>query len=320
MAQFTKYTGNVQGVAGSLITALDAALVTGQSWTTGTNGNRSWYRPPSGNQLYLAVDDSGVVTAKEARITGFEQQPTITASPITGTNPFPTAAQNAAGNGVACMIARKSYSADATNRAYIIYADARTVYCFILTTDAGGTGTIYCAWMFGEFYSILSSADAWNTMIVGRTVENSGTITNDKLDVITSSVNATTAGHYIARAYNGLPASNGSYLATVTGDQAKTASSNLLIGAAGSVAYPNSPDGGLYLSPVWVSENGGTNANVMRGRMRGLWQVCHATTPFGHGDTFSGTGDLAGRTFELIKPSGNSALYCIETSNTLETN
>lgn len=317
MAQFTKYTGNVQGVAGNLIAALDAALVTGQSWTTGTDSNRSWYRPPSGNQLYLAVDDSGVVTAKEARITGFEQQPTITASPITGTNPFPTAAQNAASNGVACMIVRKSYSADGTNRAYIIYADARTVYCFILTTDANGSGTTYLAWMFGEFYSFVS-ADAWNTMIVGRIAENSATITNDRLDNCSVTTMAATApGHYIARAYNALPNSNGSLLVGVHGDVVKSAQSTILSGAANCMAYPNPADGGLYLSPVFVHE---TASLALRGYLRGLWQVCHVTGGFNHGDVFTGTGALAGKTFEIIKPSGSASLYCIETSNTLPTN
>ena len=49
--QFTKYTGNVSGQVGSLITALDAALVTGQSWTTPFTGtNKKAYRAPSGNR------------------------------------------------------------------------------------------------------------------------------------------------------------------------------------------------------------------------------------------------------------------------------
>lgn len=317
MSQFTRYTGTVTGVAGSLITALDAILVTGQSWTTGTNGNRSWYRPPSGNQLYLSVDDSGVVTAKEARITGWEQQPTITASPITGTNPFPTAAQNAAANGVANVIARKSFSADGTARNYIAFADARTIYMFILTTDANGAGTTYCGFMFGEFYSLLSSADAWNTMIVGRTAENSATLTNEKLDSINTSLGAVVGGHYIARAYNGLPASNGSLAIGLHGDYMKSAGNGLLVGGASSLVYPNPVDGGLYMSPIWVVEVAGP---LIRGRMRGLWQLCHPTASFAHGDTFTGVGDLAGKTFEVIKPSGNVALFCIETSNTLEVN
>src|ERR1043166_1591690 len=117
--QFTKYTGNVSGQVGSLITALDAALVTGQSWTTPFTGtNKKAYRAPSGNRLYLRVQDDAPVTAKEARITGYETMSDVD----TGTNPFPTAAQNAASNSVACMIARKSFSADSTNRAYQIFA------------------------------------------------------------------------------------------------------------------------------------------------------------------------------------------------------
>ena len=316
--QFTKYTGTVTGQAGSLITALNSALVTGQGWTTGTNGNRSWYRAPGGNQLYLAVDDSGVVTAKEARITGFEGLPVITSSPITGTNPFPTAAQNAAGNSVACVIARKSYTADATARAYQIFADTRTVYVFINSADpAGATGT-YTSFAFGEIYSLLSG-DQWNTIIIGRSTENTATVTVDNLDQCVQSIfyDAGLVGHYMARTYTGTPSSNPSLACQKSGDTAKTRQNGATYatGATG-VAFPNPTDGGLYTAPLWVTDTGYS----VRGRMRGLWHLCHQAASFGDGDTYTGTGTLGGKTFQLIKLSGNGGVFCIETSATLETN
>lgn len=313
--QFNKYTGNVTGQVGSLITALNAALVTGQGWTSPFTGtNLATYRAPSGNQLYLYVNDSAPVTAQESRITGYES---MTAVPPGGTNPFPTAAQNAAGNSIACMIARKSATADATNRSYQIFADARTVYVFILTGDAAAT---YLTFMFGEFFSLVNS-DAWNTMLVGRRAENSATISSDSLDLInyaSGGLAVTTNGHYIARAYNGLPTVNGSLWVGLHGDSVKGPGSNFnSFGTYGTCTYPNSPDGGLYLSPLWIHEPG---TSVIRGRMRGLWQICHPVAGFNDGDTFSGTGDLAGKTFQIIKATGNTALYCVETSATLETN
>ena len=87
--------------------------------------------------------------------------------------------------------------------------------------------------------------------------------------------------------------------------------------AGGGVAYPNPTDGGLYLSPVWVHEPAGP---TIRGRLRGFWQLCHLYSGFTDGETFTGTGDLAGRTFTVMRQSANNGAYCIETSATLETN
>jgi hypothetical protein len=36
--------------------------------------------------------------------------------------------------------------------------------------------------------------------------------------------------------------------------------------------------------------------------------------------TFSGAGDYAGKTFMILSPGQNGGAYCIETSNTVETN
>lgn len=308
--QFTKYTGNVTGQVGSLITALNAALVTGQGWTSPFTGtNLATYRAPSGNQLYLYVDDSGSGTggAKEALVTGYES---MTAVPPGGTNPFPTATQQSGGG-----VLRKSATADATARAYQIYADARTFYMFILSGD--NSATFYSTFGFGEIYSLVNS-DLWNTIILGRTAQNSALYTASSLPVLTSAPSGTCAGNYLARAYNGLPNSNGSLLCGKMADYAKDGNA-VAFGAGGTSAmvYPNSADGGLYVSPVWINE---VATKLIRGRMRGLWAPCHAATNFNDGDTFSGTGDLAGKTFAIIKSGYESYGYVIETSATLETN
>lgn len=303
MAQFTKYTGNLQGANGSLITALDAALVTGQGWTKAYSAaNKAAYRAPSGNQLYFRVQDDGpgLGGAKEARLTGYETMSDVD----TGTNPFPTAAQGV--GGVAMVVIRKSADAG-TNRPYKIWADARSCMGFVFTGD---NAAVQMAFMFGEVYSALVG-DAWNSMVIGRQTENSSTITNDRLDLF-SAFNASITAHFIARSYTGLPIANGSLAVGKHGDVAKGSASVLI----GTTTYPNPVDGGLYLSPVWIHEV----SSIVRGRMRGLWQPLHAIASFTDGDTFSGTGDLSGKTFEVVKQGGNGGVYMIETSNTLETN
>jgi len=312
--QFTKYTGTVTGQVGSLITALDAALVTGQGWGKIAGTNVASYRAPAGTRLYLYVDDtgatgsSGLTPVMESRVTGYETVASV--GPIVGTNPFPAYLQNAGGNWLTSVAVRKSASANSTTRSYIIYADARTVYMFIQSGDVAGT---YLGWMFGEFYSLVLG-DQWNSMLMARNGDGNASETYEQTHRIITTLGAMT-GHFVARSYLGLPGVNGSTNVGKHGDLAKAAGTYVL--GSGGLAYPNAADAGLYLSPVWVHE---PSPLAIRGRLRGFWQVCHGLGGFNDGDTFGGVGDLAGKSFIIVKPSAGSGLYCIETSATLETN
>jgi len=311
--QFTKYTGTVTGQVGSLITALDAALVTGQGWSKMAGTNVAAYRAPSGNRLYLYVDDtgssgsSGLTPVTESRVTGYEGVASV--GPIVGTSPFPAFAQNAGGNWLISVAARKSASANSTARPYQIYADSRTVYMFI---QSGDNGTTYLAWMFGEIYSLMPG-DQWNTIIMARNGDGNSSEAYEQSHRLTTNL-TNQVGHFMARNHLGLPTINGSVNVGKHGDYAK--GYNGVMGTA-ALAFPNGADAGLYLSPVWVHDG---TALAIRGRMRGFWQLCHNETAFNDGDTFTGTGDLAARTFTIIKPAASSGGYCIETSATLETN
>jgi hypothetical protein len=85
----------------------------------------------------------------------------------------------------------------------------------------------------------------------------------------------------------------------------------------GAMTIPHAPDGGLYLSPMYIFE-GVATAYTQRGILRGLYQVLHPTTSFNDGDTFAGVGDLAGRTFMIVKSLNNggtpSGMYAVETT------
>jgi hypothetical protein len=302
----------LSGTAGALITVLDAILVNGYGakaaagWSKAYSGvNKAAYRAPSGSQLYLRVQDDAPVTAKEARLTGYEAMTDVD----TGTGPFPTAAQGV--GGVAMTPGRKSTSADGTARTWHCFADARTIY-FVPDPGDAAPALYHEAWMFGEIYS-LSPGDAYNCMIVGRAAENSATGSNDQLDkYCAASLTSTSAGHFMARSYT---ATGGSLLVGKHWDTIKGAGT---IVGIGNIPYPNPQDGGLYLSRVWINEV--ASSGSLRGRMRGFWQMCHPVASVNHLDTLSGTGDLAGRTFIFIKTTGNAGAYCFETSDTLETN
>lgn len=318
MAQFTIYRSSdasaptLSGTANSLCALLKACLVDGYGaqaaagWTEEYTGvNKAAYRPGSGNRLYFRVQDDagGTGGAKEALVRGFETMSDVD----TGTGPFPTAAQSALTSN--SVVARKSTTADATTRDWIVVADDRTCYVFVKTGD---NAAAYLAFAIGEFYSFLPG-DAYNSLCIGRNTENSAVITVDNLDRIGSQTTATTF-NFMARGYTQL---GGSVVICKSGDGFRSNNSATLIG---NLTFPNPADGGLWLSKITIADNTTAPVPNQRGILRGIWQILHPIASVGDGDTFTGTGDLAGKTFLFIKQSGNAGIYTIETSNTLPTN
>jgi hypothetical protein len=265
--------------------------------------NQRTYRQGSGsNQYYLHLDDSGPGAggAKEARIWGSETASAV----LTGTNLFPTSSQSSTHT-----FARKSTTADATTRGWIVVADGRTVYMFVLTGDVVGN---YMGWMFGEIYSFKGAGDSGRCAVHGRVAENSGTAGNESFD-LGATIGSNNSGVWLARdTQNNV----GAIAAGKVGD--------ISLGHAnggvnvGTLTFTNPSDSRIYLVPVRVMQT--TGGNQIRGRMRGLWWSAHAISNFSDGDTLSGTGDLAGKTFLIIKGTPNSGLHVLETSNTWESN
>jgi hypothetical protein len=311
MGQFTIYRSTdasaptVSGTAGDLTNLLDKCLADGYGaqvaagWTKAYTGtNRRAYRGGAGTQLYFRVRDDagGTGGAKEAQIRGFETMSDVN----TGTNPFPTNAQSALTDN--SLMIRKSLTADATTRAWIVVADNKTCYVFISTGDQANT---YYGFSFGDFYSVVSG-DAWNAFVQGRALENSSAVGNTAgdTDVVGGSLNTTNAGHYVARTYTSLVGST-QFLKTTTWNQGTF--------GVGALAYPNPGDNSIYLSRAFLYFQAG---NALRGYFRGLWSWMHSSGA-NDGDTFNGAGDLAGKSFLIIKNSPNQGLFVIETSNTL---
>jgi hypothetical protein len=299
----------MNGAVGSLLTVLDAVLVTGAGWSkpAGLIGtNQAAYLSAGTCPIYLNVNDNGPGAASglEARITGYETM----SAPGTGTNAFPTAAQGV--GGVAAYCVRKS-SAAGTARSYIAFADAGTIYFFVQSD-----GTFYTGFLFGEFDS-KSSSDTWRQFIAARYTENQSSGQYDSLDVIDATINVNTYDSTMGvadRTYTGAPGG----MSIILRKQVDTAmydwSARRYLGI-GAIPYPNNPDGRIYVSQIRLFET----SYIYRGTMRGLWASNHPVASFNDGDTFSGTGTLTGRTFRIVKPSGNGGLFVVETSATLTT-
>lgn len=318
------------GATGSLVALLDAILVNGYGakaaagWSiayTGTS-KRDYKQGTGANGYYLDVDDSGPGggSYREARMRGYE---TMTALG-TGTQAFPTTGQSSFG-----VVCRKSNTADATARPWYAVADAT---CFHLFVDTGDyiNPSFSMGFSFGDIYSY-KSGDIYNTVIIGRGGENSSNYAYEALSTLCFSSNILngalqsvygTPGQYIDRMWSGTGSSVP--FNKFSSQMAGNASGNNAVGPCGGgscpISYPNGPDAALELAPIWIG-----HTNAVRGYLKGLWAPLHYR-PCAHGDTFSGTGNMSGKSFLALNMQGNyssinavsagDGQIIIETSNT----
>lgn len=304
------------GSVGTLLTVLDACLVNGYGalsaagWTKpfSNSGNIGCYKNSAtdGTGFCLNVNDAGPGAggAREARMTGFETMSALS----TGTGQFPTSGQMAIGIGA--VVCRKSTTADSTARAWTIVADDTVFYLFTETGDNVTPVTAY-PFMFGDFFSFKAS-DAYRCMIIGRNAENTASASNDGFSALMTTspvfLTQTMIGHYMPRTFTGI---GGALLFGKHIDHAKLGAfgpNGSLSGASvlgfsngvclgyspsslSSFPYPNGPDGGLYVSPIWLH-----HSSVVRGYLKGLWAPLH-DRPLNHNDTYSGSGNMSGKSF-----------------------
>lgn len=294
----------LSGTVSSLIALLTACLVTGYGskaaagWTkpyTGTD--KAAFRMGGGNQRYLRVDDS---VALSSTLVGYGAMTDVD----TGTEPFPTAVQMASGEYFV-----KSSAASSASRRWVLVADNK--FCILYGDTVTPVGTAYATnnnqiLLFGDFFSN-KVGDLYNTLLISNpTNVASGSIFST---LATSIAGALQAAHYAMRSYTGIGTSV--QLAKHT-DAAKM--NGTVIGRSGS-AYPDPVTGSILLAPLWVQET-----NIVRGRVPGIWCPLQDMAGVGIGDTFSGTGELAGKTFIILAPGPNSvasvARIAVETSDT----
>lgn len=316
------------GSNGSLVALLDACLVSGY----GSKAAAGWTKPyTSGANLadfrqgssgmYLHVHDDGTNpdtaaantgAARDAATYGYETMSAYN----TGTGRFPTSA--AAGQIV--NYCRKSATADATARAWLLAADARTFHLFVLTGDQTGA---YFMFSFGDIYSFLAG-DAYKCAQAaqGTTSSAAATTSDPIVSQFAPASGAAQAGRYIARCYTGLGGSTNWAALDDALPNPGAFNPTTAHQPAGTMQFPNPSDGGLYIAPWHIGDGSTPGTSLagtinLRGRIRGLYTVGHAQTNFTDRDTFSGTGDYAGKTFMLIKAvrhSSGNVVLALETT------
>lgn len=309
---------SLTSTAGSLISVLDACLVNGygaksaagwvKSYSSSTTG--ASYRQGTGsNQLYVNVDDT---QPNYARARGHE----VMTAYNTGTGLFPTDAQQSGG-----VYFQKTNNVAGT-RAWTCVANARIFYFFSQydTTANFGNGSWFS---FGDIIST-KAGDAYNTVLIGAvgatmptTIANSAA---NSLVPVYSFVSTVLAGHWIARSHTQAGASTaiGKHVDfarlgyTTNGSNLQSYQYTFGVGSD-RVLYPNTPDGGLYVTPVWIHEAPSLTTGVVRGRLPGLY-LFQGQTWLNHADTYTGSGDLSGKTFQAF--SAWNSQFHIETSDT----
>lgn len=284
----------INGTPGQGIVALKACLVTGYGakpaagWTEEyTAPNYSVLRQGGGLQRYLWISD---IDARMMRLVGYAAMTGI----LSGTNPYYPEATFSGG-----LYCRKSITADATARPWILFATDETFYLIVFggSTTFGqyGGGDAHLA--FGQLQSRLTG-DAMHAFLIGGTDTSTTSTTASLSRQVLPMLSSTATGHAMS-----------SNLSQISGgiNFGKRPQNNLFLQTAsgnGGATYPDPAGGALFLEPMIAQE---LSTLVPRGTFPGLWSVGHAHTSFGNMDTVSGTGTLAGRDF-LIVLTGTYAL------------
>lgn len=313
----------LSGASGTLITVLDAVLVngygakSGAGWTKSlsSGSTRAAYRQGSGLSGYLRVYDETLFATgyvASGGIGAFIGGANFLSSFEEKSGWFPQAYSGGwANNAYGVFGISKSVTADTTQREWVIAADPYTVYMFVRNSSATG---VWVGWAFGEIYSYKTN-DSGRNIIIGRTKDSAGIPnSDDTLDMATQSIYSGVDSHYL----------NGNCFGFGLGGKRAGKHTGALNSymILGNHAYPgpNPENGEIFLTPVYIHDVESAPLYQIRGEMRGFWNLNQAPTNYSNGDTFSGTGDLVGKTFFIIKPSANNGCYVIETSNTVKTN
>jgi hypothetical protein len=302
------------GQAGKLVAVLDACLVNGYGskapagWTKlFSETNRAVYQMGSGRlrACFWINDNAPHATAlgREARVTGYE-----------GMTGIDTGEFNLVSGG-GYMVINKSHTTDATVRPWSLVADDRT---FILLTHPATNTELATGTYFGEIESFLPNDD-FAVVLISRYSEHatqSGTLAGVEPLYFLDNTNTTmtTAGHYLARDTSGLVRQVPFSKPGLFGG---------MIASANMINLPNPADGSVILVPVFV-RHADSAGNALRGRLRGLWAQLHPTASFAAafptGTTFSGVGELAGRSFFSGGEPGNGGRHVLEISDTVPRN
>jgi hypothetical protein len=306
--------------SGSFLEVLRQILVAGYGsqtaagWTMPfTATSHASFKQGAGCGFYIDVLDDGSLTAgaREAQCVGYEAMSAVG----TGTGLFPTAVQQSTG-----IKFRKSDAAASTPVIpWLCFADASTFYFFSVPQYPSGT-LYYAALAFGNFHSFVPN-DAYNCMIIGRvtsaTLDGLGNENLDAMEAGAAFIGTKPAGHYLARGYSQSGAALNFPVYNAFGQMSGSALANG--NNTSNVPYPNPSDNSLLLAKAFITDPDTAPITSLRGYMRGFYLFGQDGSKVPIGTSFTGTGNLAGRTFRVLglrTGSGVNGRVIMETSDT----
>ena len=290
-----------------LIDVLDKCLVAGYGsksaagWTkefTGT-GKAVFKQGTGSNAMRLRVDCSS--SSQTPRLRGYEVMTDVD----TGTGPFPTDAQLSGGCYAFC-----SNTANTTERPWMVVATEKCFYLYIgfnNTTVQGisGSSSYQPTYFFGDITS-LKSGDAYHTLLIADTSGSEYA----NMFAAAASINTACNGCFMSRSHTQI----GGSITIGKAHDYHRGNTATFGGGAGGTAYPDPVTGGMLLEVIRIFE---PSAIVTRGTMPGCYVPLHLL-PGNPGDTFTGNGTLAGKSFILwdTNNAGTRGRIALETSDT----
>lgn len=291
----------ISGQTSALRLALNAILVDGYGakaaagWTKAYEDAGSHlvaYRQGGGAQKYLALTDNAT---QMATLRGYNSMTAVS----TGIGSFPRFSTGLA------MQCRKSVTANSTARPWICYATDTTFYLIIFgnqtTLGSFDGGDAHLA--FGDMVPTLNYGQ--NTFIIGgsdtSTTNTSPNPARQGLIGNFDSFSYLLLSGRLGGANFPWPINKGAntpwVAATVSGS------------TSGFPAYPDPATAKLNIAPFYFTGSQDAMQSLILGRLPGLWCLLHPYTSFTSLDTFSGTGNLAGRTFQIVNTSAAGLVF-----------
>ena len=315
----TTLTYAVSGSPASPATGTISAKTAPLGWEiafTGTNKRAYRSLNASSNKPYLRVDDGldpawTTNYAKFAKVTMAEGMSDIDTfvgarapyDPLDPTkNEVGTGSGATAYNGWYKWYYAKTYNnvpdtsqPPAINRGWCLIGDDRGFYLFVESIDASGLG----GKCFTDFASFRQN-DQYNTILCAcnaymaaneypSNVDGSAYGSSDFGSRFVRSMDS--RGKVLMRSYLQVGANvNPSFISLNTNN------AQIVSGYSTGVSWPNGPDYGLILSPVFLKE--GTH---IRGQMPGMFWIHNDSPGLEHLETVTGVAGYPGRTFAMVK-------------------
>jgi len=227
--------------------------------------------------------------------------------PFTATVSLPTAAP-----GVGVTV---SYTQSVAFVPWTIIATDKAFYMYVAW---GSATTLTMVHYFGDFESD-KLGDTNNCILIGTVATSGAFLINPEFNNVTNTTQFPDSAISIPSSsffdYNPMSPSRAKDCG-VDGINALSVGNSATFG----LSYPDPATSHLFLSPIFLLDqynvSDGSRYSSIRGTLPGAWSTeSSAFVNFAKGDTFTGTGDLAGKSFEFFNLN-NTSLVALETSST----